>query len=612
MRRWHNGTAPACRVGFREFDSHPALDSMFIVKKKVNGGEYYYLRESKRVEDKETGKIKVKAISVAYLGKDKEEAERKAAEIMTNSGKNEKLEVKESAGEGEMEEELEQGIKQHEPKSEKSKIGIEEMMIFCKRKGFVYPSAEIYGGLAGFWDYGHLGVELKNNVKKEWWQFHVRERNDMAGIDGSIITNPKVWEASGHVASFKDVSINCKKCKKPNKIDKNEIGKAKCINCGGELDKESAKELQMMFTTQVGPLKETSTISYLRPETAQLIFADFKFVQNDSRKQLPFGIAQIGKAFRNEIAPRDFLFRCREFEQMEIEYFVDPAEKCPYPIGESSILVYSAEMQASGKPPVKMKFRDAFAKGIIKTDWHAYWLEQEFLWFTQLGANPDKFRIRQHLADEKSHYALDTWDLQYEFPFGWSELQGMANRTDFDLKQHEKFSKVGMEILDKNQKKILPHVVCEPSQGVERAFLVFVFDAYNFDEKRQNIVLKLSPKLAPVKAAVFPLIKNPEYEKLAEDILRDLRKEWNIAYDTSGSIGKRYSRNDEAGTPMCITIDDETPKDKSVTIRDRDTTKQVRVKISELHEVVRKVVLENANLLKFGKIVETRVLADKL
>ncbi len=562
---------------------------MFVVKKKVNGKEYYYLRTSRRADD---GKIK--AVNVAYLGKNKEEADKRASEII------ESLKNKENRVEN-MEKETEN--KKEDPAKQ---LSIEEMMAFCKRKGFVYPSGDIYGGLAGFWDYGHLGVELKNNLKQSWWQYHVRQREDMAGIDGSIITNPKVWEASGHVASFKDVSVNCKKCKKPNKVDKNELGKVKCINCGGDLDADSAKELQKMFTTQVGPLKETSMISYLRPETAQLIFANFKFVQNDARLKLPFGIAQVGKAFRNEIAPRDFMFRCREFEQMEIEYFVNPAEKCPYNLGESEILVFSAEMQEQEKEPEKMKIKEAFEKGIIKTDWHAYWLENEFLWFVKLGANPEKFRIRQHLNDEKSHYALDTWDLQYKFPFGWSELQGMANRTDYDLKQHEKYSKISMEILDRDNKKILPHVICEPSQGVERAFLVFMFDAYFFDEKRQNVILKLHPKLAPVKAAVFPMIKGEEYEKIAEEILRDLRQEWNILYDNSGNIGRRYARNDEIGTPMCITVDEETPKDSSVTIRDRNTTQQIRVKISELHEVVRKVV-NGEDLLKLGKLVETRV-----
>jgi len=323
---------------------------------------------------------------------------------------------------------------------------------------------------------------------------------------------------------------------------------------------------------------------------------------------MPFGIAQVGKAFRNEIAPRDFLFRCREFEQMEIEYFVNPKEKCSYKFGKESILVYSAEMQEKNKEPVRMKFKEAFDKGIIKTDWHGYWMEQEFLWFINLSANKNKFRIRQHMKDEKSHYALDTWDLEYEFPFGWKELQGMANRTDFDLRQHERFSKQDMSIIQEKegkQERIVPHVVCEPSQGVERAFLVFMYDAYTFDKKRENIVLKLHPKLAPIKAAVFPIIKKPKYEKMAKEIVKELKKEWNVIYDESGSIGRRYARNDEAGTPMTITIDEKSPKSKDVTIRWRDNAEQVRVKVKDLQDVVRKVI-NGENLFKLGKKVNTR------
>ena len=485
-------------------------------------------------------------------------------------------------------------------------ISIKDMAMFCKKKGFVYPSAEIYNGLAGFWDFGHLGVELKNNIKNEWWKFFVQERDDVVGIDGSIITNPKVWEASGHVNSFVDVAVVCKKCGNKNKLDKAEVGKVKCDKCNGEY--ENKGEFNPMFVTNVGPIKEDSIKTYLRPETAQLIFTNFKLVHDNARLKLPFGIAQVGKAFRNEIAPRDFLFRCREFEQMEIEYFVNPKEKCSYKFGKESVLVYSAEMQEKKKYPVRMKFKEAYEKGIIKTDWHAYWMEQEFLWFINLGANKNKFRIRQHMKDEKSHYALDTWDLEYEFPFGWKELQGMANRTDFDLKQHEKFSKQDMSIIqEKNgkQERIVPHVVCEPSQGVERAFLVFMYDAYTFDKKRENIVLKLHPKLAPIKAAVFPIIKKAKYEKMTKDIVRELKKEWNVIYDESGSIGRRYSRNDEAATPMCITIDEKSPKSKDVTIRWRDNAEQVRVKIKDLQDVVRKVI-NGENLFKLGKKVNTR------
>jgi glycyl-tRNA synthetase len=354
-----------------------------------------------------------------------------------------------------------------------------------------------------------------------------------------------------------------------------------------------------MFKTKVG----LDGFAYLRPETAQLIFADFKSVVENARLKLPFGIAQVGKSFRNEIAPRDFLFRLREFEQMEIEYFVDPKEECPYEVGESEILVYSSDMQVNNKEHVKMKFKEALEKGIIKTKWHAYWLEQEFLWFINLGANPDKFRIRQHISDEKSHYALDTWDLEYNFPFGWKELQGMANRTDFDLKQHQQHSKTNMTVINNKGEKILPHVVCEPSQGVERAFLVFLFDAYCFDKKRNNVVLRLHPKLSPIKAAIFPIVKQPEFEKLSREVFDLLKKYWNVLYDKSGSIGRRYARNDEIGTPYCITIDGDSVKNKDVTIRDRDTTKQIRVKVSDLKNILERLINHEIDFEKAGKII---------
>jgi len=386
------------------------------------------------------------------------------------------------------------------------------------------------------------------------------------------------------------------------KINKGAYGT--CEKCGGEF--ENRGEFLNMFTTNVGPVKEDSLKAYLRPETAQLIFSNFKFVQESARMKLPFGIAQIGKAFRNEISPRDFLFRMREFEQMEIEYFTKPNDKCPYEIGDTEILVYSAEMQEKNLESKRMKFKDALKKGIIKTDWHAYWMEQEFLWFVNLGANAEKFRIRQHVSDEKSHYALDTWDLEYRFPFGWKELQGMANRTDFDLRQHEKFSGKDLKIFDDETKeKFLPHVACEPSQGVERAFLVFMFDAYKYDEKRKNIVLKLHPKLAPVKAAVFPIVKRDDFEKFSMKIVEELGEEWNVVYDESGSIGRRYSRQDETGTPFCITVDEDSLKNKDVTVRDRDSTEQVRIKTDKLKESIRKAI-DGEKFSKFGKKINTR------
>jgi glycyl-tRNA synthetase len=547
----------------------------YIVKQKVYGKEYYYLREAKREGNK------VKSICLAYLGKDKRQAEEKAEVFLKD------LKTK----------------KPNKIKMEKKDLSVEELAVFCKRRGFVYQSGEIYGGFAGFWDFGNVGVELKNNLKREWWKYHVYERGDIAGIDGSIITHPTVWKASGHVDSFSDVFIVCKKCKKPSKIDKSELGKAKC-NCGGDFDSSSAKDFKLMFETIVGE-KDTA---YLRPETAQLIFADFKAVQENSRLKLPFGIAQIGKAFRNEIAPRDFLFRCREFEQMEIEYFIKPNEKCPYEIPNEEILIYSAEAQESGTGGEKMKIFEAFKKGIIKKDWHAYWLATEFLFFKNLGANPTKFRIRQHKKEELAHYSSDCWDLEYEFPFGWKELEGIADRSTYDLSQHEKFSKKDLKIFDEESKeKILPAVICEPSLGVERAFLVFMFDSYYYDKERENIVLRLNSKLSPIKAAIFPIVKQAEFEKISQEVFEDLRKEFNVVQDLSGSIGRRYARNDEIGTPYCITIDGDSSKNKDVTIRDRDTTKQIRVKVKDLREVLRKLIEREIEFEEAGKKVETRV-----
>ncbi len=483
-------------------------------------------------------------------------------------------------------------------------ISIEDLAVFSKRKGFVYPSGEIYGSFSGFWDFGPLGVELKNNLKREWWKFHVHAREDIVGIDGSIITNPKIWEASGHVSNFVDVAVVCKKCKNKTKIDKHELKNAKCEKCGGEY--ENKGEFNPMFTTQVGPIKSDSVLAYLRPETAQLIFANFKSVIENSRLKLPFGIAQIGKSFRNEISPREFLFRSREFEQMEIEYFIAPKMKCDFidEIKGIETEILTAEMQAQKKEGKKIKIYDAYKKGLIKNDWHAYFLALELSWFLSLGANPDKFRARQHTAEERSHYATDTWDLEYKFPMGWRELQGFADRGDYDLKQHEKFSKQKMEIHDEKLGKLVPHVICEPSLGVERAFLVFMLDAYEHDKKRENIVLHLDSKLAPYKAAIFPLVSKGEILEMAQELYHELLEEFNVLFDKSGSIGRRYARNDEMGTPFCITVDEDSLKDKSITIRDRDTMKQIRVKISDLPDTLRKLVSKKIEFEEAGKIVK--------
>jgi len=366
-----------------------------------------------------------------------------------------------------------------------------------------------------------------------------------------------------------------------------------------------------MFKTFIGPSSES--IAYLRPETAQLIFTDFKLVYENARLKLPFGIAQMGKAFRNEISPRNFLFRSREFEQMEIEYFIHPKKvnECPYikKVLNHKISVYSADMQQKKQPAKELTIKEALDKKIIKTTWHAYWLALEHKWFISLGANPKHFRIRQHLQDEKSHYALDTWDLEYEFPFGWKELQGMANRTDFDLQQHIKYSKKDLSIFDEETKeKIVPYVVAEPSQGVDRAFLVFMFDAYEYDKKRENIVLHLNSKLAPIKVTIFPLLSNKkELIKLSQKVYDDLKEYFVCNYDESGSIGKRYARNDEIGTPYCITIDFDSLKKNDITVRERDSTKQIRVKIKDLKDTLNKLLNQEIKFEKAGKIINTRV-----
>ncbi len=340
-----------------------------------------------------------------------------------------------------------------------------------------------------------------------------------------------------------------------------------------------------MFPVQVGADTSSKGTAYLRGETAQLIFTNFKLVAENSRLKLPFGIAQMGKAFRNEISPRNFLFRLREFEQMDIEYFIHPKQKCPFlkEVENCTLQVYTAEDQEKKKKPTFLTVQKILSKKIM-TDWHAYWLAYEHEWFTKLNVNPKNLRVRQHLKKEKSHYALDTWDLEYNFPFGWKEVEGIANRTDYDLKAHSKHSKKDLSIFDEQTKeKIIPHVVAEPSLGVDRSFLIFLLDAFHDDKKRGNILLKLHPRLAPVKAAIFPLVSNKEeLTKKARTVYTILKDSVPCTYDKGGSIGRRYARQDELGTPYCITIDFDSLKDDTVTIRERDSTDQKRIKISEL------------------------------
>ncbi len=556
---------------------------MFIVKKNINGSEYYYIRESRRINGK------VKAITLGYFGKDKKKAEQKLFELNWTGNKLNKPRI------------VEQIMVE---KNEKSKINVDELANFCKSEGFVYRSSDIYGGYAGFWDFGPLGVELFNNIKKDWWNYFVHQKENMTGIEASIISHPKTWIASGHVANFSDVAVVCKKCKMATKIDKSEVGKVKCDKCGGEYDVKG--EFSLMFKTKVGAMDASD--AYLRGETAQGMFMDYKLVQQTSRKQLPFGIAQIGRCFRNEIAPRDFLFRSREFNIAEFEFFINPEEKKCNLLEDKhlnlKLKLLDAETQSAGKEDLTETTIGKMLKENRLEEWHAYWLAEQLLWYQSIGLF--EIKLREHKKDELSHYSSATFDVDYEFPFGSKELGGIANRGQYDLTQHAKASSQKMEVRDEKYKNNMVARVIEPTFGVERAFLAVLTKAYYFDEKRQNIVLKLHPKLAPVKASVFPIIKEDKYEKIAKEISSELRKEWNIAYDSTGSIGRRYSRNDEIGTPMCITVDEDTPKDKAVTIRDRDSTKQIRVKISELREVVRKVI-EGEDLLKLGKLVETRV-----
>jgi len=466
-------------------------------------------------------------------------------------------------------------------------LTIDEMAAFCKRKGFIYQNSEIYGGMAGMWDYGHLGSELKKNLKDAWWKYHVQSREDIVGIDGSIITHPKVWKASGHVDCFTDVYVECKKCSKANKLDKSEVGKVKC-ECGGDYNVKG--DFNLMFKTKVGP--GDGMESYLRPETAQLMFADFKLVAENARLKLPFGLAQVGRAFRNEISPRNFLFRCREFEQMEIEYFIHPdaINECPFvkEVEDVEVNVYSAEMQEKKEKMEKMKLKEALAKDIIKSPWHAYWLGTEIRFFLELGCNGNHFRIRQHEKDEKAHYSTDCWDLEYNFPFGWKELQGIADRGQYDLKQHIEHSGKDLSLYNEEKKeKIIPAVVAEPSLGVERSFLVLMYEAYDNDEKRGNIVLHFDNKLAPVKVGVFPLVN--KLKDKAREVYEDLKKELVCKFDSSGSIGRRYARADEEGIPYCITIDFE--EDGTVTVRNRDSTEQERVHVDELKKYLKEKLL---------------------
>jgi glycyl-tRNA synthetase len=504
-------------------------------------------------------------------------------------------------------------------------MNIEEMATFCKKKGFVFRSADIYGGLSGFFDYGPLGVQLKNNLKNSWYKFVVRNRSNVVPLDSSIITNPKVWIASGHLDSFGDLVLTTKKTKKKIRADHfieeklnisaegltaekiNQLIEENNLTYNGEKFEE-VKDFNLLFPTKVGADEDSKSVAYLRGETCQNIFTDFKLVMETSRQKLPFGIGQIGKAFRNEISPRDFLFRQREFEQMELEFFINPEKKnCNVLTDkhkELNLQFLSAEIQNKDSTEnVSVSIQELITQGKL-TEWHAYWLAEMYFWYTKvLKFKPENLQIREHTKKELSHYSSATFDLDYKFPFGFKEILGIANRGCYDLQQHMEHSGEKMEIMDDSTgNKVLP-VVIEPSQGLDRLFLAVMFEAYEDNKERGNVVLHFDSKLAPYFCGVFPLVKNkPELLAKAEEVYSLVKEEFSCLYDVSGSVGRRYARADEQGVKIGVTVDFETLDDSAVTLRDRDTCKQIRIKIVDLVSVLKK--LENGeDLENLGKVV---------
>jgi glycyl-tRNA synthetase len=436
---------------------------------------------------------------------------------------------------------------------------MDKIVNLAKRRGFIFPGSEIYGGLANSWDYGPLGVELKNNIKKLWWKMFVQERSDMVGIDAALMMNPKVWEASGHVSGFSDPMVECKKCHTRYRADH---APKVCEVCKGSEFTE-AKQFNLMFKTFMGPVEDKDNIVYLRPETAQAMFVDFKQILETSRKRIPFGVAQIGKAFRNEITPGNFIFRLREFEQMEIEYFINP------------------------------KDGDKFFE---------HWLQQQKVWCERIGLDQSRLKFVEISEEDRAFYSKRSVDTEFVYPFGQKELYGLAYRTDYDLSRHEEMSGQKLRFKDpESGEEYIPHVV-EPTWGVDRTVLAVLLSAYSESEARSGkedavheteVTLKLPKALAPIKVAILPLSKKDPLTTQASEILNTLNKHWMCQYDETGSIGKRYRRQDEIGTPYCITVDFETEKDGAVTVRDRDTMEQERIKIESLLDYFKKR-LENS------------------
>ncbi|MGI8310822.1 glycine--tRNA ligase [Saccharopolyspora sp. ASAGF58] len=447
---------------------------------------------------------------------------------------------------------------------------IDTIVNLCKRRGFVYPSGEIYGGTRSAWDYGPLGVELKDNIKRQWWKSMVQGRDDVVGLDSSVILPRPVWEASGHVTAFHDPLVECTSChhrfradqlaeeyaeRTGKEIAEDDLSDVPCPNCGTRGQYTDPREFNMMLKTFLGPVESEEGMHYLRPETAQGIFVNFANVMTTARKKPPFGIGQIGKSFRNEITPGNFIFRTREFEQMEMEFFVEPGED---------------------------------------EQWHQYWIDERTRWYSDLGIDAENLRTYEHPKEKLSHYAKRTVDIEYRFRFGgqeWGELEGIANRTDFDLTTHSNHSGVDLSYFDQaSNSRYRPYVI-EPAAGVGRPMMAFLIDAYHEDEAPnakggvdKRVVLKLDRRLAPVKVAVLPLSRNAELSPKARDIAAQLRRNWNVDFDDAGAIGRRYRRQDEIGTPFCVTVDFDSLSDLAVTVRERDTMSQERVAIDKLEE----------------------------
>ena len=435
---------------------------------------------------------------------------------------------------------------------------MDDVVALCKRRGLIFPASEIYGGIANTYDYGHYGVLLKNNVMNAWWKAMIQERDDVVALDSAIIQHPRTWEASGHLAGFTDPLVDCRTCGQRFRAD--HLGELPCGRKPSkhpgeteECDLTQSREFNLMFETTIGPVKDSASTVYLRPETAQGIFLDFKTTLQYARRKPPFGIAQIGKSFRNEITPGNFIFRTLEFEQMEMEFFVPPNE---------------AEY------------------------WHEHWMQARMDWYIRLGIDGERLRLRAHGPEELSHYSSATSDIEYLYPIGWSELEGIANRGDFDLTQHAKFSGEKLEYFDPNAgERYVPHVI-EPAAGVGRTVLALLCDAYDTDEigGEKRTVLRLSPAMAPVKVAVLPLLRRDGHPEKAREIYVNLREHVSAEYDDGGAIGRRYRRQDEIGTPLAVTVDHQTLEDDTVTLRDRDTLEQERVPVDELVDRVTAVV----------------------